>query len=187
VGAVVRAVGGHHAPAKLATLVLGALEEPPASPLLERARWPIVRAQDAALAALGPDFVAHASMVCVATGGTRAAVAHVGDARALLVRGEHAEWLTCDHTLGGDGPHAGRLTRAIGIRGSFAVEVRELERRAGEVLLLCSRDVARRLTTEELAGFVAAHGSAAARAITTELARRDPTGTAAVVLVPGGG
>lgn len=177
------AVGGHHAAGELARKIRGAMSEPPASTLTDRARWAIARAQETALAVLGPAFVAYGSMVSVATRGAHAAIAHVGDARALRVRGHRGEWLTQDHVFGGEGPFASMLVRAVGVRDRFEIEVREITREVGDVLLLCSSDVWRAYASDELARLVAEYGREAPQAIVGASSARAPDRTCAVAMV----
>ncbi|MGI8520584.1 MAG: Stp1/IreP family PP2C-type Ser/Thr phosphatase [Actinomycetota bacterium] len=79
-------------------------------------------------------------------------LAHVGDSRAYRLRGGDIEQLTDDHTLVGrmvrEGqispeeaqhhPQRNVITNALGLDSNIAVDLREIEARAGDRLLLCS-------------------------------------------------
>lgn len=179
---VLNTIGGHHAAATLAMRIRDAMHDPPAPSSIERARWPIARAQEIALAAAEPAFIAYGSMVCVVTRGDEAAIAHVGNARALWLRGERAEWMTRDHVYGVE-PYAARLTRALGQRESFEIDACVIVREAGDALLLCSHDVCRAYSAEALARWVATHGREAPRLIVGALAEKAPDVISAVALV----
>jgi PPM family protein phosphatase len=82
----------------------------------------------------------------------RAVVAHVGDSRCYLIRGEEVEVLTRDHTLAQEHVRLGllsqeeaseaenrhMLSRSLGIHMTVDVETREHVLIPGDVLLLCS-------------------------------------------------
>ncbi len=80
----------------------------------------------------------------------RAVIAHVGDSRAYLLRGEVLDALTVDHSLyaqlqaGGLAPpraefgYRNIITRALGMEGAHHADVSTVELRPGDVLLLCS-------------------------------------------------
>lgn len=102
--------------------------------------------QQPELSGMGTTLVA----VLVAEG--RAALAHVGDSRAYLVRGGRIRQLTDDHSLVGellrrreisedaarDHPHRHVLTRALGVRPVVEPDLAELSPEAGDVFVLCS-------------------------------------------------
>lgn len=82
----------------------------------------------------------------------RALIAHVGDSRAYLLRGETLKQLTEDHSLVNELIRSGQispeeakghprrnvLTRALGTEPSVAPDLYELEWSAGDLLLLCT-------------------------------------------------
>lgn len=85
-------------------------------------------------------------------GNERAELAHVGDSRAYLLRDGGLEQLTADHSLVGEMMREGKLTadqafshparsilsRALGTEPGVKIDRREIELRAGDVVLLCS-------------------------------------------------
>lgn len=89
--------------------------------------------------------------VVLAAGG-HAFIAHVGDSRVYLVRGDRAHQLTVDHTLQNELLKRGRLspeeiarveqknalTRAIGVYPSVEVDTLKVELSPGDRLVLCS-------------------------------------------------
>jgi len=103
-----------------------------------------------------------------------AAVAHVGDSRAYLLRGGRLELLTDDHTWVNEQVVAGHLserqarvhplknvvTRALGGEREVRVDVREVEAAPGDLYLLCSDGLTTMLDDGEI----------------TELARRATEG-----------
>jgi len=123
--------------------------------VVERARW------DTALRGMGSTLVG----MRVEEDG-RATVVHVGDSRAYIVRDGVAERLTEDHSyvaeqvrlgLMGEGEAEGSpmrsvITRAIGAEVDVRVDLRALEVRAGDVLLLTSDGLTRHVGDEEIAG-----------------------------------
>jgi PPM family protein phosphatase len=84
--------------------------------------------------------------------GGRAHLAHVGDSRAYLLRGDELVQLTADHTLVqalldegrispeqvGTHPHRSVITRAIGVADDVEVDGRTLMVTPGDRLLVCS-------------------------------------------------
>lgn len=80
--------------------------------------------------------------------GPAAHIAHLGDSRAYLLRGQRLQCLTADHTLAaavtplaGDGRARHRLTRCVGMAGDATPEVRTVPLEAGDRLLLCTDGV----------------------------------------------
>ncbi len=85
-------------------------------------------------------------------GGSEAEVAHVGDSRAYLLRGEELRYLTEDHSLVSELIRSGELTRAeaaghpqknlitraLGAAEEIQVDTATLDVEAGDRLLLCS-------------------------------------------------
>jgi protein phosphatase len=99
----------------------------------------------------------------------RAALAHVGDSRAYLVRGERIRQLTDDHSLVGElvrrreisadaareHPQRHVLTRAVGVRATVEPDLAELTPEAGDVFVLCSDGLTGHVRDEEIARAVA--------------------------------
>jgi protein phosphatase len=103
--------------------------------------------------AAGPGGVSMATtLVVCALRFDRAVVAHVGDSRCYLLRGDNATLLTRDHTVVNEQVRLGLLTakeaaesttrnvltRSLGIDLIANVEINETQVLAGDVLLLCS-------------------------------------------------
>lgn len=99
------------------------------------------------------------------TGEGRAHIAHVGDSRAYRLRDGGIEQLTDDHTLVGrmvrEGqisaeeaqhhPQRNVITNALGLDSSIAVDLREIEARDGDRLLLCSDGLSSMVSDQEIA------------------------------------
>jgi hypothetical protein len=81
--------------------------------------------------------------------GHRYTVAHVGDSRIYLLRGDDCTQLTQDHAL--DQRDLARLTRAIGLDDAVRVDYEQGELRAGDRLLLSSDGVHGALSRKRLA------------------------------------
>lgn len=96
------------------------------------------------------------AVAAAAVEGGRAVIAHAGDARAYLVRAGRAERLTRDHSVVAEMVERGHipaeaarthhlrhaLTRSVGRReGEVAADVREVEVRPGDRLVLCTDGV----------------------------------------------
>jgi PPM family protein phosphatase len=100
----------------------------------------------------------------------RAALAHVGDSRAYLVRGDRIRQLTDDHSLVAElvrrrelspddahgHPHRHVLTRAVGVRRSVDPDLAELTPASGDVIVLCSDGLTTHVQDPEIAALVAA-------------------------------
>jgi protein phosphatase len=101
----------------------------------------------------------------VMTGEGVAHLAHVGDSRAYRLRGGDIEQLTDDHTLVGrmmrEGqispeeaqhhPQRNVITNALGLDSTIAVDLREIEARAGDRLLLCSDGLSSMVSDADIA------------------------------------
>ncbi len=91
-------------------------------------------------------------------------VAHVGDSRAYLIRGQYIHQITNDHTLLEEKLQAGiishekaasfqgvnPLTRAIGKDPSVIVDVQELELHPQDYIILCSDGLSNHISADEL-------------------------------------
>lgn len=95
-------------------------------------------------------------------------VAHIGDSRLYLIRGEDIQPLTEDHSLVAEQVRRGILTeeeaerssqknivtRALGIEETVAVDLDELPVQAGDALLLCSDGLTRGVKPPDIARVV---------------------------------
>jgi protein phosphatase len=109
------------------------------------------------------------TLVTVLVAGGRAALAHVGDSRAYLVRHGRIRQLTDDHSLVGelqrrgelsadaarDHPHRHVLTRALGVRRAVQPDLAELELASGDIFVLCTDGLTTHVRDEEIAKAVA--------------------------------
>ncbi len=91
-------------------------------------------------------------------------VAHVGDSRMYLIRGEAIRHLTADHALVAEqvrlgllteeqarlSPLRGVLTRAVGLEETVEVELDEVRLMPGDSLVLCSDGLTRAVTPPEV-------------------------------------
>jgi protein phosphatase len=105
------------------------------------------------------------TLVCLLSGGGRAALAHVGDSRAYLVRGERIRQLTDDHSIVGEllrrneisedaareHPHRHVLTRALGVRKAVEPDLAELTPQLGDLFVLCSDGLTTHVEDHEIA------------------------------------
>jgi serine/threonine protein phosphatase PrpC len=120
------------------------------------------------------DFVASGtSMTVVLIVGYQAFIAHVGDARAYLVRLGHAESLTADDAMFDDPAIAsgkmsapakprmsGLLWRTLGTQSKLEASIADIELLSGDELVLCTDGVHHRVEADEVAS--ALEGSATA-------------------------
>jgi len=95
----------------------------------------------------------------------RAALAHVGDSRAYLVRAERIRQLTDDHSIVGEllrrheisedaareHPHRHVLTRALGVRKAVEPDLAELTPMPGDFFVLCSDGLTNHVEDHEIA------------------------------------
>jgi protein phosphatase len=102
-----------------------------------------------------------------------AAVAHVGDSRAYLLRDGRLEQLTQDHTWVNEQVVAGFLskeqarshplknvvTRALGGESDVVVDVREMEVKSGDLFLLCSDGLTGMLSDHDISLRLTGKGS----------------------------
>jgi PPM family protein phosphatase len=77
-----------------------------------------------------------------------ASVAHVGDSRAYLWRGDALEPLTRDHSMDG---HQNILLRVLGRQPDVDVELNEVPVQQGDYLVLCSDGLTRMVPDESVA------------------------------------
>lgn len=108
------------------------------------------------------------TLVCLLSGGGRAALGHVGDSRAYLVRGERIRQLTDDHSIVGEllrrneisedaareHPHRHVLTRALGVRKAVEPDLAELTPQPGDTFVLCSDGLTGHVEDHEIAKVV---------------------------------
>lgn len=108
------------------------------------------------------------TLVAMLAAGGRAALAHVGDSRAYLIRGGRIRQLTDDHSIVGellrrneiseddarDHPHRHVLTRALGVRPGVEPDLAELTPSPGDVFVLCSDGLTNHVEDEEIAKIV---------------------------------
>ncbi|MCY1075188.1 PP2C family protein-serine/threonine phosphatase [Archangium lansingense] len=121
------------------------------------------------------------TVVALALGSRRAAVAHVGDSRLYRLRDGQLEALTRDHSVleemresgvetpaRGESPYGHLITRALGTENAEPT-VRPLEVREGDVYLLCSDGLYEPLGPERLAaGLGQGHSAGVAEALVQE-------------------
>jgi protein phosphatase len=108
------------------------------------------------------------TLVVLLAGEGRAALAHVGDSRAYLMRGGGIRQLTDDHSVVGEllrrreisadaareHPHRHVLTRALGVRPGVEPDLAELSPEAGDVFALCSDGLTAHLHDDEIADLI---------------------------------
>jgi len=100
----------------------------------------------------------------------RIIVAHMGDSKACLIRGEEATMITNDHNVAGELMQSGHLTaqqaavhpqrhvltRALGIGEAIVVERRDLTWQPGDTLLLMTDGLSNLVPTDETAALLPA-------------------------------
>ena len=110
------------------------------------------------------------TIVAALVRGDAVAIAHVGDSRAYLHRGDTLQQLTADHSLVMEQVRRGILTneeaqtsslqniilRALGTEENVETDVSDLAAIAGDVLLLCTDGLTRMLSDAEIAPVLAA-------------------------------
>jgi protein phosphatase len=172
-------MGGHTAgqvaselAAETALQVIGTLEGAAAS-LAERLRYAVAAANRAIFSkAQQHDEYAGMGTTLVAflADEQRAALAHVGDSRAYLIRRRRIRQLTDDHSIVGEllrrreisedaareHPHRHVLTRALGVRRTAEPDLVELTLEAGDVFVLCSDGLTNHVDDHEIAKRVCA-------------------------------
>lgn len=104
------------------------------------------------------------TVVCALLNGPMLSVAHAGDSRMYLVRGESLHALTTDHSLVAEQVRQGILTeeqaeksaqknivtRALGVEDTLQVDLDEIELVKGDVILLCSDGLTKGVTPAEI-------------------------------------
>jgi serine/threonine protein phosphatase PrpC len=93
----------------------------------------------------------------------RLSLAHVGDSRCYLIRREHIEQLTADHSLlmekvrhglitkeQASGAEQNILTRSLGTEPEVQIDLGEYPLIAGDVVVLCSDGLDKEVTNEQL-------------------------------------
>ncbi len=118
--------------------------------------------------------------------GERAYVVHVGDSRALLLRGGSARQLTNDHSWLNEQVQAGLLTeeeaavsdlkhiitRSVGFERHVEADVMSVTVAPGDAFLLCSDGLSNYVEVDELAGLARDHWYADLPRVCTDLANR---------------
>ena len=108
------------------------------------------------------------TVVAVSAKGNRFSIAHVGDSRIYLLRGDGIQKLTNDHSLVMEQVRRGLITpeeaekskmqnvivRALGAEESVEPDLADHEFRAGDVLLLCSDGLSRYVKEAEIVAAV---------------------------------
>jgi len=134
----------------------------------ERLRAAVVASNDAIfqMAKRKPELAGMGTtLVTLLSVGERAALAHVGDSRAYLVRRGRIRQLTDDHSLVGElqrrgeltadaaqrHPHRHVLTRALGVRRGVEPDLAELSLAPGDVFVLCTDGLTTHVKDEEIA------------------------------------
>lgn len=170
-------MGGHSAGQVASEVaVRSALEavqtlEHASSSLAEKLRYAVAAANRAifALASQHPEYTGMGTtFVSILASGGRAALAHVGDSRAYLVRQQRIRQLTDDHSIVGEllrrneisedaareHPHRHVLTRACGVRRAVEADLAEITPVAGDVFVLCSDGLTNHVEDHEIAKMV---------------------------------
>ncbi|MCL6612353.1 MAG: Stp1/IreP family PP2C-type Ser/Thr phosphatase [Peptococcaceae bacterium] len=136
--------------------------------------------------------------VAVISGGDLV-LAHVGDSRAYIIRGDKIHLLTEDHSLvqemirhGGitreqarDHPHRNVLTRALGTEPLVDVDLISIKLERGDILLLCTDGLYGLVGDEEILELVrsAANPDQAVRMLVDEALRRGGSDNISVIVV----
>lgn len=91
-----------------------------------------------------------ATVVLALIRGSHAFIAHVGDSRAYLYRDGRLTQLTEDHSVSEVVFGRGELTRFIGMRGAVCPDVRKLDLRSGDKLVLCTDGLTSEIKDREI-------------------------------------
>ncbi len=141
------------------------------------------------------------TLTALTLNGTEAFIAHVGDTRAYLVRGETCTQLTTDHSRVGEmlrmklvtveqaavHPARSQLTKSLGADPLVQVQLVRQPVKSGDVLVLCCDGLWDAVAGPEMATLVAAGsvgsaGAAARRLVETAVARKAADNVTAVVV-----
>ena len=136
----------------------------PGEKLRRAVEWAHSRIGLAAAAATSSQAMGTTVVLALVTPGRRLALAHVGDSRAYLVRGEEIRRLTDDHSWVGElikrrqiteadaaeHPHRNVLTKALGMPGPVLPDLRELTLQPRDRILLCSDGLTGPLSDQEI-------------------------------------
>jgi PPM family protein phosphatase len=140
------------------------------------------------------------TVVAVLVDGDAANLAHVGDSRVYLVRGQAITQLTSDHSWVNEQLESGILsadqarshplrnvvTRALGGKPELVVDIQEHQAQPGDVLLLCSDGLTSMVPDEEIVRIVEDAGGdidRAARALVEEANGRGGEDNITVLLI----
>jgi PPM family protein phosphatase len=141
-----------------------------------------------------------ATLAAALFGGDRLAVSNVGDCRAYLLRDGRLSQITRDHSVVAEQVAKGLInseaarthplrhvvTRAVSGQPGMAVDIFEMEVKAGDRLVLCSDGIHGVLTDDEIATLVSSSGTALSevcRAVIDEAnARGGPDNATTVVI-----
>lgn len=96
-----------------------------------------------------------------ATRKQRVYIAHVGDSRCYRLRGRSFRAMTQDHTLaayGVEGPMAGHLRRAVGVKEKVKVDLHVDKPLPGDIYLLCSDGLTKMVSEDKIREVIDAHG-----------------------------
>lgn len=110
------------------------------------------------------------TLVAAVMSGSSLTIAHIGDSRLYIARGEHVEQVTEDHSFvnelvkrgeitEGDAevhPYKNYIIRALGTEAQVDTDIKTLTWDAGDRLLLCSDGLSDKLSQTELAQFITA-------------------------------
>jgi protein phosphatase len=105
---------------------------------------------------LKPDLKGMGTTVCVARfapNKNRLYIGHVGDSRCYRLRSNVLEQLTADHTMaeeGVTGPEGAKLSRAVGVWPTVAIDVAVLAPMPGDDYLLCSDGLTKMVPDEKI-------------------------------------
>jgi len=141
-----------------------------------------------------------AAAVALTIMGPFAYVAHIGDARAYLWRGDKLKVLTTDHTLAmlrlkrgeitpeeyTESPFKKTLTQAFGVTPELRPDIAEVRIAPGDLIILCSDGLHRMLSDKRIAELLAGGEDLQARAegLCREADRAGGKDNTSVVLVP---
>lgn len=180
-------MGGRASGEQASQAAVGAVDETLAELLDSRLAEPVVltdalstalRKANARVYALAQEDPERKGMgtTCVAAivEGDRLYLAHAGDSRAYLLRGEQLSQLTADHSYVAEQVRAGAIseegarksrfrniiTRAVGIEPTLEAEVTDVEIKPGDILLLCTDGLSNMVDEEDLIKTLGQSGSA---------------------------